>query len=149
MPLTKMITVFHSRYGDKTPLKGQAYLGSDREKLSEFMGGLVGFAYSYLPECWATEVDDAIIEVHLSDDCPIVLSLYGDGIPNIDYFDTTRKPWKLTHLFEDELLNGNYYIGKAKDLETVKGTGELVFLAEKATFGDFVTNRIGELLCSF
>lgn len=106
---------------------GEAYHGSDREKLSALLGGPVGFAY--LQDVFGPSAA-VVMEVVLEDDCPVVLSLDEEwDIPRRDYAGVT---------FEAVLLGGQFFVGRACELAAFIGMGnlgEVVFLAEKARFG--------------
>lgn len=141
-----MVVVYHSTYGDANRPVGGRYRGSQRELLSEFLGGPVGFAF---PRLEMFGEGGTIVRILLDDDCPVVLSLGGEDVPRRDgsgrcsctflgvlsgeTCDHCRQNW-------DYGPGCRYVYGKASEVEKLFGQaqGELVFLAAKARFGAYV-----------
>lgn len=123
----------HKHLFDAVDVKGQHYSGSERELLSEFMGGVVGFAYLHTPSKDDLGGTTQLWEVELHPKTPVILSLNGENVPRRDF-----KNWT----FEEQLMGvpcpndssfiGKYFIGVASELNKFKDCeelGELVFLA--------------------
>lgn len=126
--------VYHSTCSDITP--GTTFIGYDREKLSELLGGNVGFAYLNLPESW--KGSDSVWEIELPDDCPIALSLNGETIPRRDYIGLTFEEAMsgVPVWFGREKIVYEGFVGEASELCQFHNqkVGELAFLAEGVIF---------------
>jgi hypothetical protein len=161
----KKIAVYHSRYGDTSPMQGKPYEGSDRGKLSGFYDGKrVGFAYLNLPKSW--ELEPHIVEVLLDSNAICILSLNGEDVPRTDYdggkntFESVLFGSKKTQVgenvfkyegerqYEREAIRSKYAIGPISEIHELykdtQGLGELVFPAESAEFGKFLMENASD-----
>ena len=113
------------------------FVGYDREKLSEFLGGDVGFAYLDPPEEWTSKLDNCW-EIELPDDCPVALSLNGENIPRRDYIQLTFEEamsGKPVYSLGEKIIY-KIFVGEAAELDQFRGQklGELCFLAKGVIF---------------
>ena len=125
---------YHSTSCDITP--GTQFIGYDREKLSELLGGNVGFAYLNLPPEWKDS--DSVWEIELPDNCPVALSLNGETIPRRDYTGLTFEEAMsgVPIWFGREKIVYEGFIGEASELSQFHDSkvGELAFLASGVIF---------------
>jgi len=129
----KMFIVFHVVLGSCEPKTGDTYRGSDREKLSDLLGGAVGFAYPFLPKAWRD--NPRVWAVGLDGDCPVALSTRQDwDLPRRDYVEMSFEEYMACVYPDGEPM---FVVGRAGDVlpkYAGKETGEIAFLAEKARF---------------
>lgn len=149
------VTVYHSRYGNETPMDGQAYTGSSRGKLSEFLGGRVGFAYLARPDNEKWRNSPAIFEVKVPADAVCILSLNGEGVPHFEecLYGQEEEIIGNVHKYKGkvrvpgETIETHYAVGPIGELKALygdrKNLGELVFPTQTGTkttfFGPAVT----------
>lgn len=121
----------HSGLGYTYIHRGSPYLGSDREYLSKLLGGLVGFAYAYLPNSWQENPSYNHYEIHIPDEALVFLGK--------DYHDIPRE--------KDEDWDGKCTLVTAKEAVELCSTPghsytEVAFLASDATFGNPLHNLL-------
>lgn len=110
--------LYHSSR-NKGILEKSPFIGADREELSVLLGGLVGFAYGYLPNEWRGK--DGIYEIIIPDDRLVIVAINGYDVPRTNYTTGERNWDNMCEIIPSPVA--------------CQYEGEVAFLASDAIFG--------------